>query len=101
MTPFFAPFYLIFSSDSAWAMQVTVLMMAVAVAVAETESAQGAQSTMNLLFYLGLSTIVFGILGGTSSAFRCTKPLAGVQHPRSEYLQHRVPTSITCCSIWR
>jgi len=64
MTPFFAPFYLIFFGfclgDAGYG-----VIMAIVSLLMKRRVRKELKSTMNLVFYLGISTIVFGILGGT------------------------------------
>ncbi len=64
MTPFFAPFYLVFFGfclgDAGYG-----ILMAIAALLMKKRVRQTLRGTMNLIFYLGISTIAFGILGGT------------------------------------
>jgi len=64
MTPFFAPFYLIFFGFCLGDAGYGVLMMLAALLL-KRKVRKELKSTMNLIFYLGISTIAFGVLGGT------------------------------------
>ena len=64
LTPFFAPFYMIFFGfclgDAGYG-----ILMCIAALVAKRKVAKGMRAVLSLVFYLGLSTIFFGIIGGT------------------------------------
>ena len=64
MTPFFAPFYMLFFGfclgDAGYG-----LLMAVIALIMKRRVKKQLKSVMSLIFYLGLSTILFGIIGGT------------------------------------
>lgn len=64
LTPFFAPFYTLFFGfclgDAGYG-----ILMAIAALVLKKKVAKELKQVMGLVFYLGLSTIFFGIVGGT------------------------------------
>lgn len=64
MTPFFAPFYMLFFGfclgDAGYG-----LLMVVASLLLKKKLKKELKTVMGLVFYLGLSTILFGIIGGT------------------------------------
>ncbi len=64
LTPFFAPFYTLFFGfclgDAGYG-----ILMAIAALVLKKKVAKELRQVMGLVFYLGLSTIFFGIVGGT------------------------------------
>jgi V/A-type H+/Na+-transporting ATPase subunit I len=64
MTPFFAPFYMLFFGfclgDAGYG-----LLMVVASLLLKKKVKKELKTVMGLVFYLGLSTILFGIIGGT------------------------------------
>jgi V/A-type H+/Na+-transporting ATPase subunit I len=64
LTPFFAPFYTIFFGfclgDAGYG-----ILMAIAAIVLKSRVPKELKQAMGLVFYLGLSTIFFGIVGGT------------------------------------
>lgn len=65
MTPFFAPFYMLFFGfclgDAGYG-----LMMVAAALLLKKKVKKELKNVMGLVFYLGLSTILFGIIGGTA-----------------------------------
>jgi V/A-type H+/Na+-transporting ATPase subunit I len=64
MTPFFAPFYMLFFGfclgDAGYG-----LLMVAATLFLKKKVKRELKAVMSLIFYLGLSTILFGIVGGT------------------------------------
>lgn len=64
MTPFFAPFYMLFFGFCLGDAGYGVLMAIIAL-VMKKRVKKPLKSIMSLVFYLGLSTILFGIIGGT------------------------------------
>jgi V/A-type H+/Na+-transporting ATPase subunit I len=64
LTPFFAPFYMVFFGfclgDAGYG-----ILMAIAAIVLKKKVPKEIKQAMGLVFYLGLSTILFGIIGGT------------------------------------
>ncbi len=64
LTPFFAPFYMLFFGfclgDTGYG-----ILMAIAAILLKKKVPKELKQTMGLVFYLGLSTIFFGIIGGT------------------------------------
>jgi V/A-type H+/Na+-transporting ATPase subunit I len=64
MTPFFAPFYMLFFGfclgDAGYG-----LLMVAATLLLKKKVKKELKNVMGLVFYLGLSTILFGIIGGT------------------------------------
>ncbi len=64
MTPFFAPFYMLFFGfclgDAGYG-----LLMVAATLLLKKKVKKELKAVMSLIFYLGLSTILFGIVGGT------------------------------------
>lgn len=64
LTPFFAPFYMIFFGFCLGDVGYGALMAIIAIA-AKKKVAKELKQVMSLVFYLGLSTIVFGLIGGT------------------------------------
>ncbi|MFN2394345.1 MAG: V-type ATP synthase subunit I [Bacteroidales bacterium] len=64
LTPFFAPFYMVFFGfclgDAGYG-----ILMAIAATLLKKKVPKELKQTMGLVFYLGLSTIFFGIIGGT------------------------------------
>jgi len=64
LTPFFAPFYMVFFGfclgDAGYG-----ILMAIAAIVLKKKVPKELKQAMGLVFYLGLSTIFFGIIGGT------------------------------------
>lgn len=64
MTPFFAPFYMLFFGFCLGDAGYGVLMAVIALIMKKRVKKQ-LKGVMNLIFYLGLSTILFGIIGGT------------------------------------
>jgi V/A-type H+-transporting ATPase subunit I len=64
LTPFFAPFYVIFFGfclgDAGYG-----ILMAIASIVLKKKVPKELKQAMGMVFYLGLSTIFFGIIGGT------------------------------------
>jgi V/A-type H+/Na+-transporting ATPase subunit I len=64
LTPFFAPFYTIFFGfclgDAGYG-----ILMSIAALVLKSRVPKELKQAMGLVFYLGLSTIFFGIVGGT------------------------------------
>ncbi len=64
LVPFFAPFYMLFFGfclgDAGYG-----ILMAIAAIFAKKKVQKELKQIMNLVFYLGLSTILFGIIGGT------------------------------------
>ncbi len=64
MTPFFAPFYMLFFGfclgDAGYG-----ILMAAAALLMKKRVQKTLQSVMGLVFYLGLSTFFFGVIGGT------------------------------------
>ncbi len=64
MTPFFAPFYMLFFGfclgDAGYG-----LLMVIASLLLKKRLKKELKTVMGLVFYLGLSTILFGIIGGT------------------------------------
>lgn len=64
MTPFFAPFYMIFFGFCLGDVGYGILL-AIASLVLKKKVSKELKQVMGLVFYLGLSTIFFGIIGGT------------------------------------
>ncbi|MBS4013710.1 MAG: ATPase [Bacteroidetes bacterium] len=64
LTPFFAPFYMLFFGfclgDVGYG-----LILAIGALVAKGKVKKEMKQVMSLVFYLGLSTILFGLIGGT------------------------------------
>lgn len=64
LTPFFAPFYMLFFGfclgDAGYG-----ILMAAAALLMKKRVKKALQSVMGLVFYLGLSTFFFGVIGGT------------------------------------
>lgn len=64
MTPFFAPFYALFFGfclgDAGYG-----ALMAIAALVLKSKVPKAAKQAMSLVFYLGLTTILFGVISGT------------------------------------
>jgi V/A-type H+/Na+-transporting ATPase subunit I len=64
LTPFFAPFYMVFFGfclgDAGYG-----ILMAIAAIILKKKVPKELKQAMGLVFYLGLSTIMFGIIGGT------------------------------------
>jgi len=64
LTPFFAPFYLLFFGfclgDAGYG-----ILMAIVALFARRKVAVNLKPVLNLVFYLALSTIAFGLIGGT------------------------------------
>ncbi len=64
MTPFFAPFYAIFFGfclgDAGYG-----ILMAIAALALKSKVPKALKQPLGLVFYLGLTTILFGIIGGT------------------------------------
>ena len=65
LTPFFAPFYLLFFGFCLGDAGYGLLMVAAALLLKKKVKKQ-LKNVMGLVFYLGLSTILFGIIGGTA-----------------------------------
>lgn len=64
LTPFFAPFYTLFFGFCLGDAGYGILMAILALAV-KNKVAKELKQVMGLVFYLGLSTIFFGVVGGT------------------------------------
>lgn len=64
LTPFFAPFYMVFFGFCLGDVGYGILM-AIAAIVLKKKVPKELKQAMGLVFYLGLSTILFGIIGGT------------------------------------
>jgi len=64
LTPFFAPFYMIFFGFCLGDVGYGALMAIIAI-VAKKKVPKEIKKVMSLVFYLGLSTILFGLIGGT------------------------------------
>lgn len=64
MTPFFAPFYMLFFGFCLGDAGYGLLMVAAALLLKKKVKKE-LKNVMGLVFYLGLSTILFGIIGGT------------------------------------
>lgn len=65
MTPFFAPFYMLFFGFCLGDAGYGLLMVAAALLL-KNKVKKELKNVMGLVFYLGLSTILFGIIGGTA-----------------------------------
>lgn len=65
LTPFFAPFYLLFFGFCLGDVGYGALMAIIAI-FAKKKVAKELKQVMGLVFYLGLSTILFGLIGGTA-----------------------------------
>lgn len=64
MTPFFAPFYMLFFGFCLGDIGYGMLLGAIAL-VLKSKVQKELKNVLSLVFYLGISTIVFGIIGGT------------------------------------
>jgi V/A-type H+/Na+-transporting ATPase subunit I len=65
LTPFFAPFYMLFFGFCLGDAGYGLLMVAAALLLKKKVKKQ-LRNVLGLVFYLGLSTILFGIIGGTA-----------------------------------
>lgn len=88
MTPFFAPFYMLFFGfclgDAGYG-----LMMSVISLVMKRKVKGAMKPVMALLFYLGLSTIFFGIVGGTFFGIPLYETSLPIYSSLNEYITSR------------